>query len=63
MNSNRRNQVIYQKTEFNNYLICQLPNVFKCIKCKHNNNVQVYKNILSQPCLFCGTPNYVKRER
>ena len=48
---------------FNNHLICQLPGIFKCCKCKRNNNTMVAPNVLSQSCLFCGTPNYVKRER
>jgi hypothetical protein len=58
-----RKDIKYKKTEFNNHLICQLPGIFKCCKCKRNNNTMVPTNILSQACLFCGTPNYVKRER
>jgi hypothetical protein len=54
-----REQIKYQKTEFNSYLICQLPSIFKCSKCKKNNNILVEKNVISQNCLFCGTPNYV----
>lgn len=53
----------YQKTEFNNHLICQLPNIFKCCKCKRNNTTQVLPNVLSQFCVFCGTPNYVKKTK
>jgi hypothetical protein len=62
MNNNRL-QILYQKTDFNNHLICQLPTILKCCKCKRNNDIVVPNNILVQACLFCGTPNYVKRER
>ena len=61
MNSNNRIQILYQKTEFNNHKICQLPGIFKCCKCKRNNSIMVAVNVLSQNCLFCGTPNYVKK--
>ena len=60
---NKRKQMVYQKTEFNNHLICQLNTIFKCSKCKRNNDILVNTNILSQLCLFCGMPNYVKREK
>jgi hypothetical protein len=60
MEKNHRNQIIYQKTEFNNHLICQFPCIFKCCKCKRNNTIIVEENILSQHCLFCGTPNFIK---
>ena len=56
--NNHRKQMIYQKTEFNNSLICQLCSIFKCIKCKKNNNILIEKEIKIQNCLFCGTPNY-----
>jgi hypothetical protein len=55
----KRKQMLYQKTEFNSHSICQLPTIFKCCKCKRNNTIQVPPNVLSQNCLFCGTPNYV----
>jgi transcription elongation factor Elf1 len=60
MNNNHRKQMLYQKTSFNNYLICQLPSIFRCIKCKKNNNILVEKEIKIkiQNCLFCGTPNF-----
>jgi hypothetical protein len=61
MNSNNRIQILYQKTDFNNHKICQMPGIFKCCKCKRNNTVIVAVNILSQNCLFCGTPNYIKK--
>lgn len=64
MNKNdKRKEILYQKTDFNTHLICQLPTIFKCCKCKRNNNIVVCQTVLSQSCLFCGTPNYVKRER
>lgn len=62
-NNDKRKQMLYQKTDYNNHLICQLPGIFKCCKCKRNNNIMVSKEILSQSCLFCGTPNYIKREK
>ena len=62
MENYKRKQILYQKTEFNSHLVCQLPSIFKCCKCKRNNNIVVPENVLSQRCLFCGTPNYVKRE-
>jgi len=52
----------YQKTEFNSHNICQLNGIFKCCKCKKNNNLMVNPNTLVQFCLFCGTPNQVKKE-
>ena len=61
-NNDKRKQIQYQKTDFNSHSICQLPGIFKCCKCKRNNNVLVASGIPSQNCLFCGTPNYVKRE-
>lgn len=54
-------QILYQKTEFNNHKICQLNNIFKCCKCKKNNSILVDTNNLVQFCLFCGTPNSVKK--
>lgn len=59
-NNNRRLQILYQKTEFNSSKICQLNNVFKCCKCKKNNSVFV-ESTNFQLCLFCGTPNNVKK--
>ena len=58
---NKRRQITNQKTEFNNSLICQLPNIFKCSRCKHNNAVQPKAGIIYQNCLFCGNPNYIKK--
>ena len=63
MNNSNRIQILYQKTDFNNHKICQLPGIFKCCKCRRNNSIMVSPNTLSQNCLFCGTPNYVKREK
>ncbi len=58
---NHRRQMLYQKTDFNNHNICQLNGIFKCSKCKKNNSVMVQSNILVQMCIFCGSPNYVKK--
>ena len=55
----KKKQILYQKTDFNSYLICQLPCIFKCCKCKKNNTILVEKHVKSQNCLFCGMPNYV----
>ena len=60
--NNHRVQMLYQKTDFNSHKICQLNGIFKCCKCKKNNNLMVESNILVQLCLFCGTPNPVKKE-
>jgi hypothetical protein len=54
--------MLYQKTEFNRHNVCQLNNIFKCCKCKKNNSLMVEPNTLVQFCLFCGTPNQVKKE-
>jgi hypothetical protein len=63
METDKRKQMLYQKTDFNNHKICQLSNIFKCCKCKRNNNCDILNKSLVQSCLFCGTPNYVKREK
>jgi hypothetical protein len=60
--NNHRVQMLYQKTDFNSHKICQLNGIFKCCKCKKNNNLMVESNTLVQLCLFCGTPNQVKKE-
>jgi len=57
----RKNQILYQKTLFNTSKICQLPCIFKCCKCKKNNTIFVELKQLSQFCMFCGTPNYIKK--
>ena len=59
---NNRLQMLYQKTDFNHYKVCQLPGIFKCCKCKKNNSPSEIplNNIVL--CLFCGTPNLVKKE-
>ena len=63
MEKDKRKQMIYQKTEFNSHLICQLPSIMKCCKCKRNNTIMVSENILVQNCLICGTPNFVKERK
>jgi hypothetical protein len=60
--NNHRLQILYQKTDFNSHKVCQLNGVFKCCKCKKNNSLMVESNKLVQFCLFCGTPNQVKKE-
>lgn len=60
MNTHRV-QMLYQKTDFNSYKICQLNGIFRCCKCKKNNTLLVNSNNLVQFCLFCGTPNNVKK--
>lgn len=60
--NNHRNQILYQKTDFNHHKICQLASVFKCCKCKKNNTIMVDSNTLAQLCMFCGTPNLVKKQ-
>ena len=62
-NINNRKQLISQKTEFNRSLICHLPNIFKCSKCKHNNTVHISSQMIYQICMFCGNPNYLSSKR
>ena len=61
MENNIRRQMVYQKTDFNHHLVCQLPNIFKCSKCKHNNTIVFQQGITVQNCLFCGNPNCIKK--
>lgn len=61
MNNNHRLQMLYQKTDFNSSKICQLSGIFKCCKCKKNNSLMIEPHNLVQLCLFCGTPNNVKK--
>jgi hypothetical protein len=62
MINNRKNILLYQKTDFNHNLITQLSNIYKCCKCKRNNSI-IDSTILSHNCLFCNTPNYINREK
>lgn len=62
MEINKNKQLIYQKNEFNRSLICMLPNIFKCSKCRHNNTIQFQSTLISQKCLFCGNPNYIRKK-
>jgi hypothetical protein len=57
---NNRLQILYQKTDFNHHQICQLQGIFKCCKCKKNNNLMVKQDVSVQLCLFCGMINNVK---
>jgi hypothetical protein len=61
-NNDKRKQILYEKTDFNKHLICQLPNIIKCCKCKKNNYIFVEKEVLSQNCIFCGTPNFINKK-
>ena len=61
MNNDRRLQILYQKTDFNHHKICQLQSIFKCCKCKKNNTIMVNEIVNIQLCLFCGTPNSIKK--
>jgi hypothetical protein len=60
--NNHRLQMLYQKTDFNSHKVCQLNGIFKCCKCKKNNTLMVNTSTLIQFCLFCGTPNQMKKE-
>jgi hypothetical protein len=56
-----------QKTEFNNWSISYLSNIYQCSKCKKRNNIikKYVKNTKNQSekqfqnCLYCGNPNYI----
>jgi hypothetical protein len=58
-----------QKTEFNNWSISYLSEIYQCSKCKKRNTVIFSSNNLTsqkgkreklyQNCLYCGNPNYV----
>lgn len=61
MNNKHRIQILYQKTDFNHHKICQLKCIFKCCKCKKNNTIMMEENLIFQLCLFCGTPNNIKK--
>lgn len=61
--NNTRKEIMYQKTEFNNWSICMLPQIIKCSKCKKNNTVIPELSVNFQNCLFCGNPNYVKERK
>ena len=58
----KRSQMLYQKTDFNSSLICMLPNIFRCSKCKQNNCIHYKTEIYIQYCSFCGMPNLVKKK-
>lgn len=48
-----RFQILYQKTEFNSSKICQLSGIYKCCKCKRNNNINTtLVNTSVQSCAF-----------
>jgi len=62
--SNRKD--INQKTEFNNWSISYLTEIFQCSKCKKRNTiVSCLKSEERKPtfqnCAYCGNPNYIKK--
>lgn len=66
MNNNHRIQMLYQKTDFNHYNICQMNGIFRCCKCKKNNSLseRINNNLKNmQLCLFCGTPNSIQNKK
>ena len=55
-----------QKTEFNNWSITYLREIFQCTKCKKRNTFAPSANseerkINFQNCMYCGNPNYIKK--
>jgi len=62
--SNRKD--INQKTDFNQWSISYLTEIFQCCRCKKRNTVVLSSNsneerkINFQNCLYCGNPNYIK---
>lgn len=55
-----------QKTDFNNWSITYLREIFQCSKCKKRNNIvmNTTNNISPdqkqfQNCMYCGNPNYI----
>ena len=62
--SNRKE--INQKTEFNNWSISYLTQIFQCTKCKKRNTIlssvkNEERKIDFQNCMYCGNPNYIKK--
>jgi hypothetical protein len=57
---------IKQKTDFNNWSISYLTEIFQCSKCKKRNNVassltSEERKPKHQNCAYCGNPNYIKQ--
>jgi hypothetical protein len=55
-----------QKTEFNNWSISYLREIFQCTKCKKRNTITYSANSEErkknfQNCMYCGNPNYIKK--
>ena len=63
-----------QKTDFNNWSISYLNDIYQCSKCKKRNPIVMQSNTNNtnntnnpnlkmqkqfQNCLYCGNPNYV----
>ena len=61
--SNRKD--INQKTDFNQWSISYLTEIFQCSRCRKRNTITVSSNnnqerkINFQNCLYCGNPNYI----
>jgi hypothetical protein len=71
MNKTNR-QDMRQKTDFNNWSISYLRDIYQCCKCKKRNTILLTSTTtttanntnqngakLFQNCLYCGNPNYV----
>jgi len=73
MNKTNNRQNMNQKTDFNNWSISYLREIYQCGKCKKRNPIVLSSNNatsvnlkgneisqkLFQNCLYCGNPNYV----
>jgi DNA-directed RNA polymerase subunit RPC12/RpoP len=69
MNQQNNRDNMKQKTDFNNWSISYLRDIYQCGKCKKRNTIvfssgnivlqQQKREKLYQNCLYCGNPNYV----
>jgi DNA-directed RNA polymerase subunit RPC12/RpoP len=69
MNQPNNRDNMKQKTDFNNWSISYLRDIYQCGKCKKRNTIvfssnnivlqQKKREKLYQNCLYCGNPNYV----
>ena len=69
MNQPNNRDNMKQKTDFNNWSISYLRDIYQCGKCKKRNTIifssnnivlqQQKREKLYQNCLYCGNPNYV----
>lgn len=68
MNKTNRSDM-KQKTDFNNWSISYLRDIYQCSRCKKRNTIVLPSNSIKnnnqngakqfQNCLYCGNPNYV----